>query len=72
MAYVAMFDEVDEGTAMMKLAPTPADLPAQGTFVPLNIDGTNVPSDWYLRLAGAASRMLRGDSTLTSVRPSNP
>ena len=72
MLYGAMFDEMDEGTAMLKLAPTPAELPAQGTFVPLNIDGTNLPSDWYLRLAGAASKMLRGDSPLTPVRPANP
>jgi len=72
MIYGAMFDEVDEGTAMFKLAPSAAELPAQGTFVPLNIDGTNLPSDWYLRLAGAATRMLRGDMPLTAVRPSNP
>ena len=57
---------------MLKLAPTSAQLPAQGTFVPLNIDGTNLPSDWYLRLAGTATRMLRGDSPVTSIRPGNP
>ena len=56
MVYGAMFDEVDEGAAMFKLAPTAAELPAQDTFVPLNIDGTNLPSDWYLRMAGAATR----------------
>jgi len=67
-----MFDGLDEVTAMLKLAPTAAELPAQGTFIPLNIDGTNLPSDWYLRLAGAATRRLRGDSPLTSVRPINP
>ncbi|MEO6036268.1 MAG: glycoside hydrolase family 71/99-like protein [Verrucomicrobiota bacterium] len=72
MIFGAMFDEVDEGTAMFKLAPTAAELPAQGTFVPLNIDGANLPSDWYLRLAGAATRMLRGDSPVTSIRPTNP
>ncbi|MCC6820920.1 MAG: hypothetical protein IT579_09340, partial [Verrucomicrobia subdivision 3 bacterium] len=72
MVYGAMFDEMDEGTAMFKLAPTPAELPAQGTFVPLNIDGTNLPSDWYLRLAGAATKMIRGDSAVTAVRPGNP
>ena len=72
MVFGAMFDEVDEGTAMFKVAPTLAELPVQGTFVPLNIDGTNLPSDWYLRLAGAATRMLRGDSALMPVRPSNP
>ena len=72
MVYGAMFDEMDEGTAMFKLAPTAAELPAQGTFVPLNIDGTNLPSDWYLRLAGAAAKMLRGDSAVTASRPANP
>ncbi|NOS70839.1 MAG: hypothetical protein HOP33_13025 [Verrucomicrobia bacterium] len=72
MVYGAMFDEVDEGTAMFKLAPTVAELPAQGTFVPLNIDGTSLPSDWYLRLAGAATRMLRGDMPITATRPNNP
>ena len=72
MTHGAMFDEMDEGTAMFKLAPTAAGLPAQGTFVPLNIDGTQLPSDWYLRLAGAATRMLRGDSAVTPRRPNNP
>src|SRR5438105_10649241 len=66
MIYGAMFDEVDEGTAMLKMAPTPNELPVQGTFVPLNIDGQTLPSDWYLRLADQASRMLRGDIPLQS------
>jgi hypothetical protein len=72
MIYGAMFDEMDEGTAMLKLAPTPNQLPAQGTFVPLNIDGYALPSDWYLRLADQASRMLRGDSLLQSSMPITP
>jgi len=72
MIYGAMFDEVDEGTAMFKLAPTAAQLPAQGAFVPLNIDGEAVPSDWYLRLAGAGGKMLRGEIPLTATRPINP
>jgi hypothetical protein len=72
MAFVAMFDEVDEGTAMFKLAPTSAQLPAQGAFVPLNIDGEALPSDWYLRLAGEGSRMLRREIPLTPSRPINP
>lgn len=69
MVYGAMFDEVDEGTAMFKLAPTPAQLPAQGSFVPLNIDGHNLPSDWYLRLAGKATETLRGRLTLSAQMP---
>jgi hypothetical protein len=52
MVYVAMFDEVDEGTAIFKCA----DDPPAG-FVGLE----GLPSDFYLKLAGAGARMLRGD-----------
>jgi hypothetical protein len=72
MIYGAMFDEVDEGTAMYKLAPSAAQLPAQGKFVPLNIDGYNLGSDWYLRLADQAGRMLRGEIPVTSSIPITP
>ena len=72
MIYGAMFDEVDEGTAMYKLAPTANEIPAQGSWVPLNIDGTSLPSDWYLRLANEASKMLRGDIPLQSTIPITP
>ncbi len=72
MVYGAMFDEMDEGTAMLKLAPTAAQLPANATFVPLNIDGQTLPSDWYLRLADQASRMLRGDIPALPQLPITP
>lgn len=72
MIFVAMFDEVDEGTAMMKLAPAPAALPAGCALVPLNIDGENLPSDFYLRVAGEATRMLHGESALTPTLPIAP
>jgi hypothetical protein len=72
MIYVAMFDEMDEGTAMLKMAPTSAQLPAQGRFVPLNIDGKTLPSDWYLRLADEASKMLRREIPLTPLMPIQP
>jgi hypothetical protein len=72
MIYGAMFDEVDEGTAMFKLAPTANEIPAQGSWVPLDIDGIALPSDWYLRLANEASKMLRGDISLQSTIPIVP
>jgi hypothetical protein len=72
MIYGAMFDEVDEGTAMYKLAPTANDIPSQGSWVPLDIDGTSLPSDWYLRLANEASKMLRGDIPLQTAIPITP
>ena len=57
---------------MFKLAPTRAELPAVGNFVPLKIDGINLPSDWYLRLANEASQMLRGDIPLQTQIPITP
>jgi len=72
MIYGAMFDEVDEGTAMFKVAVSPVQQPAQGAFVPLNIDGYALPSDWYLRLAGEATKMLRGDISLQATMPIAP
>lgn len=72
MLYGAMFDEVDEGTAMFKLAATTVEAPAQGSFVTLDADGQKLPSDWYLRVAGAGSKMLRGEIALTPTLPITP
>lgn len=72
MIYGAMFDELDEGTAMFKMAATPSELPVEGTFVPLNIDGQSLPSDWYLRVGDQASRMLRREIPLTNTIPIAP
>ncbi len=72
MIFNAMFDEMDEGTAIFKMAPTPNELPAQGTFVPLNIDDQSLPSDWYLRVADEAGKMLRGEIPLQSQLPITP
>lgn len=56
MLYVAMFDEIDEGTAIMKCS---HKVPAgKSVFVPVEKD---VPSDHYLWLTGMAGKMLRGE-----------
>lgn len=60
MMYGAMFDEVDEGTAIFKLAPTQALTPAQAPFVTLDADGYGLPSDWYLQLARETAALLHG------------
>ncbi|MFM9825276.1 hypothetical protein, partial [Flavobacterium sp.] len=69
--YVAMFDEVDEGTAMFKITETKAKLPvqAQDRLVSLDIDGVNLPSDWYLKLADQTQKMLDGTISSTSNIP---
>ena len=56
MIYVAMFDEIDEGTAIFKLA---KDIPVGqpgSTFVPLE-DG--VEPDTYLKIVGEAAARLK-------------
>ncbi len=58
MLFTAMFDEVDEGTAIFKIAPTARDLPETPVFVALDADGCRLPSDWYLRVAGQISRRI--------------
>jgi hypothetical protein len=51
----AMFDEFDESTAMIKSASTSDNLPLEGSFLHLSIDGDHLPSDHYLYLAGKYS-----------------
>jgi hypothetical protein len=58
MFYGAMFDEVDEGTAMFKVAASHRDTPAEVPLVTLDADGEPLPSDWYLRLAREAQKRL--------------
>ncbi len=72
MLYGAMFDEMNEGTSMFKMAPTAGDLPTGAALVPLNVDGINLPSDWYLRLAGEATKMLRGQTPVQPQIPISP
>ena len=70
--YVAMYDEVDEGTAMFKAAATVAEVPVSPGFLYLGIDGVALPSNWYLRLGGAAGRALRGWSGPVEPLPFAP
>jgi hypothetical protein len=72
MVYVAMFDEVDEGTAIYKVTENDSQTPTTGQFVALDADGENLPSDWYLRLTGEAAKMLRNQISLTSTIPIIP
>jgi hypothetical protein len=58
MVYGAMFDELDEGTAMFKVAPTSDSVPTGVPLVTLDADGDQLPSDWYLQLARRAQERL--------------
>jgi hypothetical protein len=56
MAYVAMFDEVDEATAIFKCTNNP---PVGDGVEFLTYEG--LPSDHYLRLTGEGGKLLRGE-----------
>jgi hypothetical protein len=65
MAYVAMFDEVDQGTAIFKVTNTP---PTQARFTTYE----GLPADWYLRLTGEGSKVIRGERKATAALPIEP
>jgi hypothetical protein len=64
MIYVAMFDEVDEGTAIFKCS---NDVPTGRTSKFLTFEG--LPSDHYLKLVGAGAKLLRGEIPLKDAPP---
>lgn len=72
MIMIAMFDEVDEGTAIFKLVETSDQLPEGDVLIPLDVDGYPLPNDWYLLLAGRITQMLRGEVPLTQEIPDLP
>jgi hypothetical protein len=59
-AFVAMFDEYDEGTAINKAAEDAGMRPTNQWFLSLDADDQLVSSDFYLRLAGTVAKLLRG------------
>eukprot|EP00562_Extubocellulus_spinifer_P012218 CAMPEP_0178544764 /NCGR_PEP_ID=MMETSP0697-20121206/3288_1 /TAXON_ID=265572 /ORGANISM="Extubocellulus spinifer, Strain CCMP396" /LENGTH=1333 /DNA_ID=CAMNT_0020177297 /DNA_START=5112 /DNA_END=9113 /DNA_ORIENTATION=+ len=75
MIYVAMFDETDEGTAIFKVTENADQTPTKGKLLPLDADAgyKDIPSDWYLRLTGAAGKILKeGQQSITLSVPENP
>jgi hypothetical protein len=65
MAYVAMFDELDEATAIFKVCNTP---PTQAHF--RTYEG--LPADWYLRLTAEGSRLIRRERKNQWTLPIKP
>jgi hypothetical protein len=63
MIYQAMFDEMDEGTAIFKCT----DSPPVGESRFLSMEG--LPSDHYLWLTGQGGKLLRGEVEATESLP---
>jgi hypothetical protein len=64
MLYIAMFDEVNEATAIFKCSDNP---PISDVAKFINMDGK--PSDTYLWLTGEAAKMLRKEIPLSLKMP---
>ena len=60
--FVGMFDEVNEATAIFKVS---NQVPIGQYFVTYE----GLPSDWYMKLTGAATRMIRGEAPLSKKIP---
>jgi hypothetical protein len=64
MLFVAMFDEVNEGTAIFKITDNP---PVDDVAKFVGLEGK--PSDHYLWLTGEASKMLKKKKPLMLQMP---
>lgn len=64
MIYVAMYDEIDEGTAIIKVSDTPPNSD-KAHF----IDNDGAPSDQYLWLTGNGAKMLRKEIPVSYEMP---
>ena len=60
--FVGMFDEVNEATAIYKVS---EEVPVGHYFVTYE----GLPTNWYLKLTGAATRMIRGEAPLSEKIP---
>ena len=69
---IAMFDEVNEATAMFKLVSKRSEAPPTGYWLALDADGEQLPSDWYLRLAGELTQIIHGEKPAVDIIPIKP
>jgi len=68
-AYIAMFDEYDEGTAIAKAAENSSMIPSDQYFLTLDADGIVCSSDFYLRLTRDGAKMVQGEEPLVWDHP---
>jgi glycoprotein endo-alpha-1,2-mannosidase len=67
MIYIAMFDEIDEGTSIFKTSNNPPVGPSK--FENFEAD---IPGDYYLYLTGVAAKMLKKEIPLSAIAPLPP
>ncbi len=65
MIYIAMFDEVDEGTAIFKITSDVPEGQEKSQFVGLE----GLSCDFYLNMVGWGAKLLRGEIEVDDARP---
>jgi hypothetical protein len=65
--YVAMFDEIDEGTAIFKTA-NQRDVPLNGDGKFIGIED-DLETDYYLWLTGQGTRWFHGEGSFSASKP---
>ncbi|GGJ98295.1 hypothetical protein GCM10011583_32230 [Streptomyces camponoticapitis] len=68
-AFIAMFDEYDEATNIAPSATDSSMIPTDQYFQTTSADGKFTSSDFYLRLAGKATRMITNQDPLSNTVP---
>ncbi|KAL0573837.1 hypothetical protein V5O48_008101 [Marasmius crinis-equi] len=70
--YGAMWDEYDEGTALIPVVEKARLLPDGGKypFLALDADGYDIPADWYMKICGFAAEGLRSERMIHETFPS--
>ncbi|THV01292.1 hypothetical protein K435DRAFT_750477 [Dendrothele bispora CBS 962.96] len=70
--YGAMWDEYDEGTALIPVVEKTRNLPTteKYQFLALDCDGHDIPADWYMRICGFASEGLKSERLIHETFPS--
>jgi hypothetical protein len=69
---IAMFDELGEGTSLLKVASNASQAPSQYPWLTLDVDGYRLPTDWNLRMTHEIAAMFHGDSPVTATMPTDP
>jgi hypothetical protein len=69
---IAMFDEVGEGTSLLKLASNASEAPSQIQWISLDVDGLRLPHDWNLRIAHEIGNLYHGIAGYTRNTPTDP
>lgn len=70
--YISMFDEYNEANQIAKTAENESMQPAGVGLLALDEDGVKCSSDYYLRLTNDGTKMFKGLTPLTLLRPTEP